>query len=297
MTTPTNQVKPLRDNYWGFAALIVWLLGMFASAFGGHELLTSYRCGTSPSKIACADFAHRGPPGNDFITLTNFTPRLDGYIYYQDEHGHWIDANVPLVADGDALPSVIVHVQQPQNDQHLRDALSKQEITGVVTSRGLFREPSAALVNYNPGMDPGSCWVLTLDAHPYDKRTLCLVFFAGLALFAASIWMFVEKHKPSPHGQPSASMVHMSPLLVLVDGLHALANWLPLPSRRVRGAVLLPFAAALAAYGGYLFVKLAAPQTVTQVGAEVLCIGSLDMGVALMIVALSFLLIDRPAAE
>jgi hypothetical protein len=238
----------------------------------------------------------RRPRAADFVTLTNFTAKLDGYIYYQDEHGHWTNASVPLVADGDQMPGVIVRVQQPQNDQHLRDALSKREITGVVTSRGMFHGPSEALVSYNPGMDPGSCWVLTLDAHPYDKRTLCLVFFAGLALFTASIWMFVEKHKPAPHGQSSGG-IHMSPLLVLIDGLHALANWLPLPNRRVCGAVLLPFAAALAAYGGYLFVTLAAPQTVTQVGTEVLCIGSLDMGVSLTVVALSFLLLDRPEAD
>src|SRR5262245_11163379 len=296
MSAPGNPPQSLHVSYWGLAALIVWLLGMFASAFGGHELLTSYRCGASPSRIQCAELARRGPPGNDFITLTNFTPKLDGYVYYQDEHGHWCNANVPLVADGEATPQVIVHVQQPQNDQHLRDALTKAEITGVITSRGLFREPSNALVGYNPGMDPGLCWVLTLDAHPYDKRTLSLVFFAGLALFTASIWMFVEKHKPAPNGQMSGG-IHMSPLLVLVDGLHALARWLPLPGRRACGAVLLPFAAALAAYGGYLFVKLSAPQTVTQVGTEILCIGSLDMGVSLTVVALSFLLIDRAEGD
>jgi hypothetical protein len=43
MSAPGNPPQSFHFSAWGFAALIVWLLGMFASAFGGHELLTSSR--------------------------------------------------------------------------------------------------------------------------------------------------------------------------------------------------------------------------------------------------------------
>ena len=42
-----------------------------------------------------------GPPGNDFVTLAHFKPKMDGYITYRDEGGNrLISAHVPLIADG-----------------------------------------------------------------------------------------------------------------------------------------------------------------------------------------------------
>jgi hypothetical protein len=279
---------------WGFAALIMWLLGFVASGIGGHELLTSLRCGTAPSRIECGELARSGPPDNDFITLTNFTPKLDSYIAFQEE-GHWTAADVPLVAEGQATPEVIVHVQMPQSDGHLRDLLSGPEITGIITSRGLFREDSNTLAGYNPGMEPNACWVITLNERPHDRGLLSLIFVGGLALFGASIWVFVEKHRPYKLGESVLPV--MSPLIMTVDGLHRLANWLPLPSRRVCGAVLVTVSVTAVAYGGYLFLSLTSPRTQMHIGTELLCLAALELGVAIATVGLSFLLIERRPAD
>lgn len=282
-----------KDQQWGFAAVILWLFGFIFSGVGADQLLTSLRCGDSPRKIDCAQLAESGPPGSDFITLTNFKPNLDGYIYWQDERGNWTSADVPLFDTGGDTPRVIVRFQQPHNADNLRNAVSQPEITGLVKGRGLFPEPAAMMTHYNPGMDPGSCWIVALGERPYDKRLVTLAFVGGLALLTASIWILVEKYRP---GKPGASVLpHMSPLLMLFGGLHALARYIPL-SRRACGVVLLPIAAAFVVYGGYRFVELAAPRTVLQMSAELYCIGAIQIGVSMLVLSGSFLLVQADPA-
>jgi hypothetical protein len=103
--------------------------------------------------------------------------------------------------------------------------------------------------------------------------------------------MFVERTGPGEPGD--AVLARMSPLLMLVNGLHALGRWLRLP-RRPCGAVLLPLAVALTAYGGYLFAALTAPQAVAQFGPEILAIGAIQLGTSLLVVAGCLLLLKRP---
>lgn len=284
---------PARNQQWGFAGLILWLLGFLFSFFGAHELLTSLRCGATPRKIDCAQLARGGPPGTAFVTLTNYSPNLNGYIYCQDQQGHWTSADVPLLADGEDTPRVIVHIQQPHSADNLQNALASPELTGTITGRGVFAESSAILVNYNPGMQPETCWILQLNGHPFDKTTMSLVFFGGVALLTLSMWMFVEKTGPGEPGD--VVLARMSPLLMLVNGLHALGRWLSLP-RRPCGAVLLPFAVAVTAYGAYLFAALTAPHAVAQFGPEILAIGAIQMGVSLLVVA-GCLLMLKPRTE
>src|SRR5262249_19669775 len=147
------------------------------------------------------------------------------------------------------------------------------------------------LVNYNPGMQPETCWIVQLNGHPFDKSTMSLVFFGGMALLSVSMWMFVEKTGPGEPGD--VVLARMSPLLMLVNGLHALGRWLGLP-RRPCGAVLLPLAIALTAYGGYQFAALTAPQTIAQFGPELLAIGAVQLGMSLLVVASCLLLLKRP---
>jgi len=290
--------KPvLKGNGWAMAALVLWLLGFIASALSADQLLTSLRCGKAPRTIDCAELVRGGPPQTVFVTLTSFKPNWDGSVFQPDEQGRWISAEVPLVADGETTPHVIArvalaHVAGPLNDQNLKIALSKPELTGLISGRGLG-DSSAVLASQNPGMDPASCWVVDLGAHPLDKNLMRLAFVAGLAVFAASIWMFVEKYRP---GKPGEQVLEfMSPLVMFFKGLHALGRRLPY-SRVTCGAILLPLAVAAIIYGSYLFVRLAAPQTVTQFGTEVLCIVVLQVGVALLVVAGSFLLTEADAA-
>jgi hypothetical protein len=299
--TPTDQpaspesqgeLPTPHENGWAIAAMILWIVGFACSGLGANELLTALRCGNAPRSIDCARLASSGPPETVFITLTSFKPNWDGYALYQDEHGRWINADVPLVADGETTPRVIAHVAQPLNAQNLQKMLSGPELTGLVTGRGAG-DSSAILASQNPGMDPGSCWVVELGGHPFDKKLMSLVFVGGLALFAASIWMLVEKYRP---GKPRQSTLEiMSPLLMFFNGLHALGRRLPC-SRCTRGAVLLPLAIAVMTYGACLFVRLIAPQTVTQLGTFLLCIIALQIGASLLAVACSFLLIEGDIA-
>jgi hypothetical protein len=60
--------------------------------------------------------------------------------------------------------------------------------------------------------------------------------------------------------------------------------------------VLLPLAIAVMTYGACLFVRLIAPQTVTQLGTFLLCIIALQIGASLLAVACSFLLIESDLA-
>jgi len=270
-----------KNQQWEVAASILWILGLVFSYFGAHELLTSFRCGDSPRRIACAQLARSGPPETAFVTLTNFTPKLDGCIHWHDQRDHWTMADVPLLADGDATPHVIVQVKQAHSAENLRNALSQSELTGVITGRGLCQNPSAMLASNNPGMDPASCWVVEFGARPLDKRLMSLVSLGGMTFLAAGIWMLFEK---------------LSSPLMFVSGLLALGRRFPI-SRRSRGAILLPVALAVSLYGGYHFVKLASPQAAAQMGDEFFAIGALQMGTSLVVVAGSMLLFaGDPAA-
>jgi hypothetical protein len=277
-------------------AIIAWVFGLVMSIVGGHEMLTALRCGDTPVPMTAAQLGAQGPSTSDFVTLSDYELHWDGYVYWQDEQGRWTSCDVPLKAAGSsAPPRVLIRVCNAQSEADLRAALEGKELTGIVTGRGLFGEYGAALASYNPGIDPAACWIVTLGKQPLDPTLLSGIFAGGVALFALGIFLFVYV-KPRK-GPEQAALRMMSPLILVVDGLHALADWLPLPSRRVCGLVLFPPFAALAAWGSYRLWTAVQPGTSTvaaALGVEFPAILAVDFGVSFALVALSFVLVERP---
>jgi len=286
----------LRIFNGSFLGLIAWLVGFVMTGIGGHELLTALRCGKTPAPVTVAELAHRGPTTNDYVALREFEIQWSGYVYCQNERGEWASCDVPLrVAGSEAPPRVLVRAYNVRNEDELRKRLAGEALTGIVTARGLYGAFGAALSAYNPGIDPAACWIVTHNRQPADARLLGLVFGGGVALFSLGIFLFVyARPRNSPH---QAVLRMMSPLLILVEGLHALADFLPPGSRRICGALLLPPTAALATWGGYRLWQVAQIGAAEAgMGAEILAILALDFGVSLALVAISFLLIE-PKSE
>jgi hypothetical protein len=286
---------PARAVFNGsFFGIIAWIVGVAMTGIGGHELLTSLRCGDAPTAMTVAELAHQGPKMSDFVTLTDFEPNWDGYVTCQDEDGRWTTADVPLRPAGSAAPPrVLIRVRLASSEEELRNRLAGQELSGVITGRGLFGEFGGALAAGNPGIDPAACWIVTLGKSPLDVTMLSAVFVGGISLFTLSMFLFV--YARPKQGPEQAVLRAMSPLLLLVEGLHALADFLPSGSRRACGMVLFPPTAALAAWGGYQLWDIAQiGVTEAGVGIEILAIIAVDFGVSLALVALSFLLVEPP---
>jgi hypothetical protein len=279
-----------------FAGLIFLLIGVAMSIIAGHELLVSLRCGEQPTAITCAELTQRGRPASDFVTLTEFVPNWDGSIWCQDDRGQWATADVPLAVAGSAAPpAVVVRIHQPQSDEHLRGRLQVAGLTGVITGRGMYGDYGARLADFNPGIDPAACWIISLDRRPASPALVGAIAAAGVGLFTLSMLLFVFVRPPASPEQATIRM--MSPLVLLIEGLHALADRLPLPSHCVRGAVLLPAGMALATYGGWRLIEIVQstdPSASPDLG--ILPILLLDCGVALSSIALAFLLVDKDGA-
>ena len=294
MSTPAP-VPPLRVFSGSLLGLIAWIVGFAMSGIGGHELLTSLRCGSQPTPLTVAELANRGPTGGDYVTLRDFEFQWNGYVYCQDEHGQWTSCDVPLrVTGSEAPPRVLVRTYGVRNEQELRNQLASRELTGVVTSRGLFGEFGAALAAYNPGIDPAACWIVNVSERPHDAKLLGAIFAGGVGLFTLGIFLFAYvRPSKSPH---DAVLRMMSPLIVVVEGLHALANLLPAGSGRICGAIVFASTAALATWGGFRLWQLSrASAGDSGMGVEILSILALDFGVSLALVALSYMfLAPRP---
>ena len=279
-----------------FLAIIALIVGLMMSVIGGHELLTALRCGDAPIPMSVAQLATQGPTTSDFVSLSDFEIQWDGYVYWMDEQGRWTSCDVPLRAAGSsAPPRVLIRVCHAQNESDVRHALAGSELTGIVTGRGLFAEYGATLAQYNPGIDPAACWIVTLGKEPFDARALAGIVFGGMTLLTLGVFLFVYVKPANTPAQATLRM--MSPLIVLVEGLHALADKLPL-SRRTCGLFLFPPTAALATWGGFqLWEAVQTGSATSAFGVEVPGILALDFGVAFALVALSFLLVEPKEQE
>jgi len=175
--------------------------------------------------------------------------------------------------------------------------VSAGELTVLVVGRGVFCQQDAAMfTTLNPGMNPAACWIVSLDKVPGNPAILGGVLAAGVGLFSLSIVLFVLR-RPVRAGQ-QAVLFAMSPLVTFVDAMHSLAAWLPLPSRFIRGAILLPTGTALATYAGYRYWLCAtAPGAAVGMDAAFLPIALLDLGAALGAVGFVFLLFDQPPGK
>ena len=280
-------------NMWTpLGVIIVWFAGIMMGVMGGATLLQSLRSGNSPAEVTCARLGSMGPPGTHYVTLSEFTARWDGALSWTNEEGRCAYVLVPLGDRQQTPANVIAKVYWPESEQFVRQMLSQPKMTGMIEHRGLDGDSCANLSRANPGLDPEKCWVVHAEAKPYDARWMGLVFLAGIALHAASLFLFA---RPRPEGQPSMALPMMSPILMLVDGLHALANALPL-SRRMWGVMILPPAFALFAYGGYQFVQLALGNVIATEAGDLLASFLVVAGSSFSILALAFLVTEAPEA-
>jgi hypothetical protein len=273
-----------------FAGLFVWLIGFLMAGLSGMELLTALRCSAEPTPISCAALGAKGPPGSHYITLTGFTPKYDGYIYWPDEQsGKWCSVQIPLLDGISPQPPAVATVFHVSDEVALREVLSQGELTGTLTQLGMRGEGAAAIAAYNPGVDPSACWLLQVGGKPQDRTLMAGLFVGGIALHTVAIFLFA---RPRPADcQPSAmAFAAMSPLLIVVSALHDLARRLPL-SRRMWGALLLPPAMALAAFGGLQFWHAAQASADVAMESELIGIGGLVFGVSFALLALSFLVL------
>jgi hypothetical protein len=277
-----------------FLAIILWLIGFVMAGIGGHELLTALRCGDEPAPITVAELAHRGPTQGDYVTLTDFDINWDGYVYWQDEHGNWTTCDVPLWAAGsEAPPRVLVRAAGARSEADLHTMLNSAELSGIVTGRGLHGEYAAALAAFNPGIDPAACWIVHLNKQPASAAMLGGIVLAGFALFTLANFLLVYVRQPTSPTQVTLRM--MSPLIMVVDGLHALSDRLPAGSRRTCGLVLSPVCLAAVAWSGYRLWQLANVSSGDAgFGGDILPIFALLFGGCFALIGLSFLLVQPP---
>ena len=275
-----------------FVAIVLWLVGFVMAAIGGHELLTALRCKDVPAPTTVAELANRGPIKGDYVTLTDFDIDWDGYVYWQDENGRWTMCHVPLWAAGSAAPPrVLVSVGGAQSEADLHAMLGSTELPGVVTGRGLSGEYAAALAAFNPRIDPAACWIVTLNKQPASSLLLGGIVLAGCGLFTLANFLLVYVRQPPSPSQATLRM--MSPLIMVVDGLHALSDRLPAGSRRTCGLVLTPLCLVAVAWGGYQFWQLAGISSgEAGFGGELWAILALLFGGSFAAIGASFLLVQ-----
>ncbi|HZL89693.1 MAG TPA: hypothetical protein VFB96_15115 [Pirellulaceae bacterium] len=288
-------LSPRRFVDLSFVGLFVWLIGFLMAGLSGMELLKSFRCGTTPTPISCAALGAKGPPGSHYITLTGFTPKYDGYVYWADEqNGRWTSVQIPLLDGVSPQPPVVANVFNVGDEASLREALSKPELTGVLMERGLRGDAATAIATYNPGVDPRACWLFHVGGKPQDRTLVAGLFIGGLALHTVAIFLFARPRPVNFHPSAMATAT-MSPLLMAVNGLHDLARHVPI-SRRVWGAIMFPPAIALAVFGGHQFWLAAQASADAAMESELIGIGGLLFGVSFTCLALSFLVLE-PKAE
>src|SRR5262245_44286293 len=158
------QISPLAVFNGSFVGLIALIVGFATSLIGGHELLTSLRCGKAPARATVAELGRHGPVAGDYVQLSDFEIEWQGYLYWTDENGRWTSCDVPLRVVGSAAPPrVLARVYGVNGDADLRRVLAGSELTGIVTGRGLYGQSAAALASYNPGIEPAACWIVSVN--------------------------------------------------------------------------------------------------------------------------------------
>ncbi len=279
-----------------FIALFIWLAGFLMSILGGHELATTLQCGSEPATMACAELAQHGPTGSHYLRLTDFEPDLQGSLEWSDQGGRIERVEVPLlVKDSEQPARVIVRDYQPGSWADVEARLSAGELTALVVGHGVLNKQDAAMfASHNPGMNPAACWIISIDKVPGNPAILCGVVAAGVGLFSLSIVLFVLRRPVRGRDM----LIAMSPLVTLVDAMHSLADWLPLPSRFIRAVFLLPAGIALASYGGYRYwLDATSPHAAVGMDAAFLPIILLDLGAAMVAVGFAYLWFDQPQSE
>jgi hypothetical protein len=283
---------PQRLGDLSLGALIVWFAGIMMGVMGGATLLQSLRSGDSPTEVTCARLGRLGPPGSHYVTLTQYSARWEGSLSWTNDKGRCTYVLVPLCDRDQSLANVLAKVYWPESEDSVRQMLSQPTLSGMIEQRGLDGDSCANLSRANPGLDPEKCWVFHPGGKPYDVRWMSLLFLAGIALHTASLFLFAL---PRPQGQTAMVVSMMVPLIALVDGLHALANRLPL-SRRMWGVILMPPSVAVAAYGGYQYSQLALGNAIATEAGDLLASFAIVMGSSFSILALAFLVTEPPVA-
>ena len=283
---------PQRFGDLSLAGLFVWFAGVMMGVFGGATLLQSLRCGNSPPEVTCARLGQFGPPGSHYVSVTEYSPNWDAALWHTNDEGRCNYVLVPLCDNRQAVTNVVAKLYWPESQQAARQTLSQRAVTGMIEHRGLDGDSAANLTRAVRGLDPDKCWVFSAGKEPYDVKWMGLVFLGGIGLHTASLFLFA---RPRPAGHESRAISMMIPLLTLVDGLHALANRLPL-SRRMWGVLLMPPAIAVAGYGTYLFFQLALGNEVATEAGDLLASFLVVAGSSFSILALAFLVTEAPEA-
>jgi hypothetical protein len=287
MSSPTLP-RPQWSLVFAFA---FFLMGWALTAVPLIELCTFGHAAETPHELTCHQLGLSGPGDNLHVTLTRFTPCWCGYTTLSDENGHWQSAQVPLAPVGPdgrpaGPPGVVVYVGGVHNEAELRQALAGDRLTGVVTSRGRFGESTSLLRQLNPGMDPERCFSLSLSTLPLGPALWYGLAALGLVLFTAAVFLFTFVKPAEQLMYP----MNMSPLVLLVRGLHQLADHLPLPDRRVCGLFVFVAAAPLL---GWAVPPLASGEALAFETSEGWLFGlgaALDFGVAFAALGLYLLL-------
>jgi len=283
---------PQRLGDLSLAAILVWFAGVMMGVFGGATLLQSLRCGSSPAEISCARLSWFGPPGSHYVSLTEYSPNWEAAQWYTNDEGRYKHVLVPLWDNRQAVTNVVAKLYWPENQEAARQTLAQRAVSGLIEQRGLDADSAANLTRAVRGLDPDKCWVFSAGKEPYDVKWMGLVFLAGIGLHTASLFLFA---RPRPAGRESQVTSMMIPLLALVDGLHELANRLPL-SRRMWGVLLMPPAIAVAGYGAYLFCQLALGNEGATEAGDLLSSFLVVVGSSFCILALAFLVTKAPEA-
>jgi hypothetical protein len=215
-----------------------WLIGGFAGFFAGcpmtpfglDELRLALSASSTPREISCAELAAQGPRRGAYVTLTDFTPRLEGYIYDSEQEGSpWRVVYVPLVprvAAGAPLRpedvGVIVKFNRVRSEEELRQALAPGRLTGCVVARGhILGNLRNLLQQGNPGIDLDRCWELQEAKAPWPWVAIAFAVLGGVLFFTLGCLCLCASPQQCREEMKSPLVV-MVPLVYLVVGLHSL---------------------------------------------------------------------------
>jgi hypothetical protein len=168
----TNWLPTLELTWQGKAAYPALLVGAMLVWIGVAEYPAARHCSERPTRITCADLAHVGPGANRHVTLTEFRPAGEDFVYFDDEGG--ADVFIPACpADPAGVPPdfrklrVVVRVQSVDSQAEFWKTLAEPELTGVLypaAECNRLHQARALLTQQYPGIKIDKCRELRIGA-------------------------------------------------------------------------------------------------------------------------------------
>lgn len=198
-----------------------WVLGIFITDVSLGYLGLALHCDSTPAVLTCPQASESRPDDTVYVTLTGFTPLLDGAAYTTYNGGKSWQARVPLVPHAVAPRGesvrVVATVSGVSTQEELASVFAAGELTGLLHPRGRMSRPGE-LESTCPGIPTDFCRQLNVDEHPGNPVLCGGIALAGVLGFGIGFVVLVHGLFGVPDPRPLNGVFVMIPLIPIVHG-------------------------------------------------------------------------------